>query len=137
MSNTTVTLDVGREVTIAHLDQHLTYSGHREGVPTRELNRTLIGQIVEDFRALAPDIGFEVFPPVEQPFPDRPPVSLLPGVACGAILKGLGQWPDGDPCLERLLVVWFQDEYAMPIDPNVRARIAALDWASLATQSEW
>jgi hypothetical protein len=54
-----------------------------------------------------------------------------------AALRVIDVTPGRDRCLERVLIIWFQDDYAMPIAAEVQARMVSLDWPSLATQVEW
>jgi hypothetical protein len=42
--------------------------------------------------------------------------------------------PNDEPCWETLVVVWFQDEYALPIAAQVLEQLHALDWNELAVQ---
>ena len=61
---------------------------------------------------------------------------LLPSVVCAALLKRVGTTPDDWPCRELLVVVWFQEEYAMPIAASEMAQLQSLDWKRLAVQLE-
>ena len=60
---------------------------------------------------------------VKERFPGRIP-EWLPRVQC------IGSFEDG---LTALVVVWFQDEYALPILEPALSQMLALDWESLAT----
>jgi len=39
---------------------------------------------------------------------------------------------DADSIASTLCVIWFQDEFAFPIDPHIKVELAALDWESRA-----
>lgn len=63
------------------------------------------------------------------------PAEWLPSVCCLIVLSSraigdiFGQ--------SRLAVLWYQDQFAMPIAPEALAWIETLDWESLAVDEEW
>jgi hypothetical protein len=70
------------------------------------------------------------------PYPTRPNAVFLPSVVCNAVLERVGSMPNDYPCWETLVVIWFQDEYALPIAASVLSQLQALDWKALAVQTE-
>jgi hypothetical protein len=79
-----------------------------------------------------------VIEPVQTPikydgrYPFGEPASL-PAIACVADFTSTGKsWE----YRSSLTVIWFQAEYAFPLDVNVEAALLALDWDRLAAQSE-
>jgi hypothetical protein len=134
--NAEITLQSGLHVTIVHLDQHLVYAGVVEGVPNSRINRELVAEAVREATTLCPDAQCHLIQPSESPYRGRPHIVLLPAVVCAALLKRVGTTPDDWPCRELLVVVWFQEEYAMPVAPSVMAQLQSLDWKRLAVQLE-
>jgi hypothetical protein len=129
-----ITLGSGREVSLCQLTQELTYAGLLEGVPNRKLNKMQVDGLVAKWRKLQP---VHLVPPVEtpiewrQPWPFGSEPAKLPTVTC------IGRfWSDtfitGDHPTT-LTIIWFQNEFAMPIDPAVLAKIIGLHWDALAT----
>ena len=56
----------------------------------------------------------------------------LPSIACTADFVSTGKtWE----YRANLTVIWFQDEYAFPLDPDIETSLRALDWDGLAHQS--
>jgi hypothetical protein len=125
------------------LNQSLVYAGLLEGVPHEEMNQRLIEGALRDAKKefgeaepflISPkqttlDIGRE--------YPFGKPATI-PGVRCIAYF--LCTWPTplgraGD--YSSMTIVWFQDQFALPIDPEVLDQIRAVDWLGLATNSEW
>lgn len=61
----------------------------------------------------------------------------FPAVVCVAVFNsdGLAK-PDAEP-MSSLTLIWFQDEFALPVDVEVLAHIQSLDWEALATEWCW
>lgn len=127
----------GLEVTLVQLDQHLVYAGLLEGTPNVRINRDIVADVVRTFSAMSPAANCHLFEPDQtQPYPERPHISLLPAVACGGFLRRVGRTEDDWPCWESVVLVWFQDAYAMPIDAKVLGQIYRTDWPALAAKTE-
>ena len=63
--------------------------------------------------------------------------AVLPGVRCIARFEALDPTRDGAGDYSVLVVAWFQDEFALPVDAQVLAHIQGLKWDELATNHEW
>lgn len=57
----------------------------------------------------------------------------LPMVRCIGSFKDVVTARAPGRGMSKLVVVWFQDEYAPPITEPVLSQLLSLDWASLAT----
>ena len=136
MSTGEITLNSNHEIRIVRLDQRPIYAGVLEGSPNSRINRGMIQGAVRGYASMAPAARCHLLEPVERPYPDRPKIVLLPPVVCGALLERRGSTVEDWPCWEHLVLVWFQDEYAMPIAPEILSVIQSLDWPRLATQIE-
>jgi hypothetical protein len=58
---------------------------------------------------------------------------LIPHIACLARFGSADPARDPNQDYSALVLVWFQDEFALPIDPGVVERIRAVDWNAHAT----
>jgi len=133
-------LDSGRRIQLKELRQFRTYEGRAEGLPTKEHN-----QVLQD-RLMASHAG--------QSYPHGPACLIRPEER-DLLYRGGKSYPLGTPaampaitCIGRfessspardqsmdcsaLLVIWFQEQFAFPVDPVAMARIAAIDWDGLA-----
>jgi hypothetical protein len=156
-----ISLSSGREITLSHLEQWRAYAGLLAGMPNREMN----GRVIEDARSRALQHGLEgaapvLVPPRLKPV-ERKPASAeylmrtgmtaeqsaardqqmhyeqLPAVVCVAVFNSDGLTkPDAEP-MSSLTLIWFQDDFALPVDAGVLAHIQALDWETLATEWCW
>lgn len=156
-----ITLNGGREIALAHIEQWRAYAGVLAGMPNRALN----DRVIEDARSRAlrhcmNGAAPVLLPPRLTPV-ERKPASAeylrltgmtaeqsaardrqmhyeqLPAVACVAVFNSDGlSKPDAEP-YSSLTLIWFQDDFAMPVDAGVLAQIQALDWEALATEWCW
>jgi hypothetical protein len=111
------------------LDQFQTYAGLLDGGPTHEMNERLLDELV-----VRPGVGSPyIVPPKEQPWnveSDSPfgPYMRFPWIQCrGRFSTGYAD----------LWVIWFQDGWALPIDPAVRAHLRRVDYDSLAVENNY
>ncbi len=156
-----ITLNSGREILLTHLEQWRSYAGVLAGMPNRGMN----GRIIEDARSRALRHGLEgaapyLVPPRLMPV-ERKPASAsylkltgmsaeqnaardqqmhyeqLPAVVCVAVFNsGELAKPDSEP-MSSLTLIWFQDDFALPVDAEVLAHIQSLNWEALATDWCW
>ena len=126
----------GRRLYIRELRQYLTYEGLLEGLPTAERNKQRLELLVVEHRN-KPYYGrpYLIRPtemPIEynrdgRPYPFGTP-SALPSVTCIGRCESLDPARDKNCDLSGLVVIWFQEEFAFPIDQAVIAQILAVDW---------
>jgi len=128
----------GRRVQMLTLDQWWTYGRHLAGSPTGELNRHILGQAAARYTRLDggnPPLVLEPVPaPVELPGSRAfdPHSVALPAATCAARF-GSGKLPGDDQGIASMLrVVWFQDDFAFPIDRVVAVELEAVDWEAHA-----
>jgi hypothetical protein len=158
-----ITLTDNRTIALVRLTQWLTYRGLLAGIPFRRMNQETIDYALEKASAECLDgLNPVLIPPVATPVPyqarPRPspsPLSgdgssegekqqwnsrhyeTLPAVACiGHFDSGALKRPGSEP-YSSLVVVWFQDRFAAPIDADVRVQIERLDWEGLAKDWIW
>ena len=134
----TYELASGREVRLLGIDQFRTYEGLLIGVPTREMNQERMDAL-RAFYIQPGEYGVPLLFEAEQ-VPVRTPQSLpglgtpakLPSITCVArfISDGL---EGSDKTWSVLRVIWFQDDFAFPIEDRVLQQIAEIDWEAHAT----
>ena len=137
----------GRIVRIGELCQFETYGGLIMGRPNEQINKkridaalsyakdkiwsatepTLIPPVICEPKITEEDITkYVIF--------DQP--QYLPIATCMAQLES-SPARDKKMFRSKLTVVWFQDQYAFPIDPHVLECIMQLDWTNIATDIDF
>lgn len=153
LSNSRLTLKSGRTVILEGLDQRLTYHGLLEGLPYPKLNDSLIESAIYEARKRCVP-GGEPFliPPPRRGHEDEPgemselakrfsksirqPLEFLPGVVCIGSFYDLNTALDSDWIFSTLVVVWFQDEFALPIVEPALSCLLEVDWENLSTGAD-
>ena len=145
------TLDSGRTIWLVALNQFGTSGGRMMGHPTSESNQRDLEQLVARHTQPEGDGVPYLIKPVETPLKVRrsKPRHCTPDTWARMLLRSNPQ--DGTParlpritCIARftsgtlandsdggrlvLRVIWFQDAFALPIDPLVITQLAAIDW---------
>jgi len=136
-------LDSGTEITLVTLLQYRTYGGLLEGLPTHGVNRDLIAGAMSIARSsyfrfknphLIPPIETPINVPKEKWILDdedwRP--AKLPAIVCVGKFKSYQPVRDPNESYSIAVIVWFQAEFAMPIDPAVLDQIRGLNWKTVA-----
>lgn len=144
--HTDVLLKSGRTIYLRELRQFQPYEEHEVlpgCIPTSEMNQRLLDQCLEAERGK----GFSepyLIRPTETPltFRDPPPLRLgqpaaLPAVGC------IGRFVSYDPArntnhnLSGLIVIWFQEQFALPIDPEVLEQLRKINWEQHASDFDY
>ncbi len=147
-SNVWIKLSCGRRIHLEELCQYRTYRGLLEGLPTKWLNREIIGRAKENVakKLWSPGTPF-LIQPVETPMDvpkerwfrheeDWQPVQI-PEIVCIAEFTSYDPARDGDEDYSYLNLVWFQNEFALPIDPGVEEQIRGIDWNGVASDASF
>jgi hypothetical protein len=119
---------LGITTELSALDQFRTYAGLLDGSPTHDMNK----QMLDDLMARESGRSY-VVRPEEHPWAvesDSPfgPFMRLSWIQCrGRFSTGLAD----------LCVIWFQDGWALPIDPAVRAHLRGVDFGALAAENDY
>jgi hypothetical protein len=124
-----------RSARLHELRQSLTYEGLLEGLPTVEGNQRRIKYVLQKSESQRYGVGPYLVPPVEkpierpsgEPYPFGTP-SSLPSVTCIARFEAIGPTVPGKGDGSGLVVVWFQECFALPIDSEVLLHLRNLDW---------
>ena len=148
-------LDSGRNATLKHLDQSQTYAGMLEGTPNKKSNEWGIASDLKRATEYPQTIGQPyLIPPVTRdylrtpgdmdsirertsklpPEWERDP-EWLPLVRCIGVFQS-NAVSNNSMDASFLTVVWYQDEFAMPIAPNIMTELRSLDWDAISTDIE-
>ncbi len=134
-----LTLRSGRRIQLLALDQSLTYEGLLLGVPTRELNRRMMDHLIASHADPNGYGGPYLIEPEQRPLevPPRHPVNgtpaSLPGITCIARFMSNAIRRDPDCIWSVLRVIWYQEDFAFPIDQVVLERLSVIDWEAHAS----
>ena len=132
----------GHEVGLTRLEQAYVDTGLFKDVPTRERNRQIIDAMLDGERRRSGAEPYLIRPedrPIQSGDDAHPLAhdSYLPSVAC----RGYFQCPrpvrDMIQDCSALTIIWFQDEFAFPLDPLVREQLLAIEWERFATDHEY
>jgi len=137
-------LPSGRRLYLRELRQYLTYEGLLEGLPTAERNKQRLERLVAEHRDKPYAGGPYLIRPTEtrveykrdEPYPFGTPAAL-PSVTCIGRFDSLQPARDKSRDLSGLVVIWFQDEFAFPIDPAVVSQLLAIDWEAHAADMDY
>jgi hypothetical protein len=142
----TISLPAGHQLLVEELWQWKTYTGLLVGLPDDEINKLIVEKAVEKGRTRWGGKPFLLRPTVLLVNYGDPPEAevapTLPAIVCLArfeyhpsysnALRGrpAKQWPAIMATLRTkvLTVVWFQDDFAFPIEPPIYEQILAIDW---------
>jgi len=141
-----IVLTSGREIGLISLNQSFTYHGLLEGAPTARMNQMIIDHAVQEERNKQHGQALYLIPPTQTPitfpgstrYPFGEPIRI-PGILCVARYNSRHPVHDhSDPILyySQLSVIWFQEDFAFPIDGAVLEELRQLDWEKLAYDVE-
>ena len=116
----------GVRASLTFLSQSLTYAGLLEGIPTPEMNANTIASARQRHGGVHDPLVIE---PVQTPFPLKGPDrfgerALLPRVFCVSEYKWASDY--------YLTLIWWQEEWALPIDGTVAENIRQVAWRDVA-----
>lgn len=130
----------GPSIELRALNQSLTYGGLLEGIPTVEMNHELRLAALGAGRSFAHAEPL-LIPPAETPIQMSRPYPLgvpskMPAVQCIGRWQGPLETRGDEVGWTKLTIIWYQEDWAMPIAPEVAAQIQALDWSRHAIFDE-
>ncbi|MEU6206840.1 hypothetical protein ABZ814_25010 [Micromonospora musae] len=135
----------GRDIALTEVHLALTYGGLLEGYPMRRLNDMITGGLARRAARVLPGAPVHVINPprTQEPDPNPDPlpfgpVEYLPSVIVMGRFSS-GPIDDGkDPVLHRshLVIVWLQDDVAMPSPDGAPAGLSIVDWERWAEDFE-
>jgi hypothetical protein len=126
------------------LRQFHVYEGLLEGLPTTEMNQRVVERMVDEERRRLGGGEPYVIRPVEtpikyrrgRPYPFGQPNSV-PGVGCVGRFHSFQPARDSARDCSELVVIWFQDEFALPIEPSIWEQLLGIDWDQHASDYDY
>ena len=136
-----IILNSGREIILSSIYQNHTYSGLLCGYPNKKMNDMNIKKAMRSARNKMDSKATYLVPPpllevkiddsVKQFYADEE-VMRIPSITCYAQFESSSiKWDKGSDA-SCLTIVWYQDDFALPIDESVVEHIKAIDWDNLA-----
>ncbi|TYB91316.1 hypothetical protein FXF53_30660 [Micromonospora sp. WP24] len=140
-----VVLPNGRDIALTEVHLALTYGGLLEGYPMRRLNDMIVGELAQRAARVLPGAPVHVVDPPRTQESDLNsgslpfgPVESLPSVIVMGRFSS-GPVDDGkDPVLHRsrLVIVWLQDNVALPSSEGASAGLGVVEWERWAEDFE-
>ncbi|HEV7404591.1 MAG TPA: hypothetical protein VGO11_16745 [Chthoniobacteraceae bacterium] len=137
-----IRLGSGRDIFLVALNQSRTYEGLLEGLPTKEKNRGIVERTIQCAEELWGGAAYLITPPetpitLDHDYPFGTPASI-PGIVCCARFRSrTSVRPDDGDDYSELTFVWFQSDYALPIDESTLTQMGSLDWNAHATDYQY
>lgn len=138
-----IELASGRLIRLSRITQWRTNGGLLCGKPTPEMNDDNLLHTLDKAREFGKGLGEPVLiEPRRTPVPpivgrDLPPAEWLPATTCIAMFDSNALQRDDSEPYSSLVIAWFQDEFALPIDDTVLHEIRQIDWERFATDWCW
>ena len=138
-----ITFPSGRIASLVELTQSLTYAGLLAGLPNSRFNQRQIDDLIKEGRRIhiggrAPVLIDPNIKTIEHTRRGRPVQELrLPDICCAARFESGALLRANSEPYSSLVVVWFQDEFAMPIAPDIEQQMAKIDWEKDAVDWCW
>ncbi|MBS1635182.1 MAG: hypothetical protein JST26_04610 [Bacteroidetes bacterium] len=135
--NNELTIEKNKQVLITGLYQWRTYGGLIDGIPHNKMNDRILKELPNRAKKLCTDIPVYIIEPKQTPipydgkYPFGVPMSM-PSVICVAELSSGQPVRDMDMHGSQLIVAWFQDQYALPIDHAILDKIKEIHWSKFA-----
>jgi len=132
-----IVLGSSRSIALRELRLRGTYEGLLSGLPTKEKNRRLLERLAKSEVHARYGVAPHIVPPVETeielPSGETYPFGLparLPQVVCTARFESLSPTSKSAGDASGLVVVWFQEDFAVPPPSEVLLRLQSIDWDS-------
>lgn len=132
--NNSIIIGDNIKVSIQSITQMLTYRGMYEGVPTKEINGSIIENIVQQARKLSSLNNFHLIEPDQKPIILNEAYAygapaMLPAVVCIAELHCSSVFKDQSNDSSALGLIWFQNDFMLDVDASISEKIKAVPFA--------
>jgi hypothetical protein len=125
-----------KQVTIKRIKQWHIYDGLLEGLPTTRMNNRILADVKEDAKKFCGLDEIYLIEPQQTPipydgkYPFGEPASL-PSVACIIELWHYTTFRDDKKDFSSLGIIWFQNDYAFPIDEEIIEKIKQIPFSKI------
>ena len=138
-----IKLNCGRVIQLESINQSETYAGLTLGIPRKKMNDDRIASFRRQTETLfyMPPIVIE---PGRTPFdaiPDHPGAAeflgdreFMPKIVCSALFRSMTV-RKGQPNFTMLPFLWFQPDWALPVDAGVLEKMKSTDWDAHAREA--
>ena len=130
-----------KKIHMTKIEQRYSYDGLISGLPDSDINDRIISHALSEAYRLSYSNTHLIEPQrtkVKYTSAGRTAeYEKIPGIRCIAAFKCYDPAKDEKADQSKLSLVWFQNNFAMPIEENVRNAIKALDWNELAMDESY
>lgn len=131
-----------KEVTIKSIKQWHTYAGLLEGIPTDRKNKGIITQTIKEAKEFSGIKEVYLIEPEQKPIPYYRKIrfgnpAALPEVTCIAKLWYHDVFRNKDKMFSSLCIVWFQKDYAFPIETNILNAIKEIPFSKICGEFDY
>jgi len=142
MKKSNLIIDNDLEVTIGHIDQWLTYSGMLEGIPTDRWNAKVIERTKIQAKGRFHSEAIHLIEPTQKPIEVHRKYALgkpmkLPAVTCMMNIYSSEVFRDQDKMGSSLVIIWFQDDYAFPIEAAILQKIKEIPFRKICEEFDF
>ena len=140
--NSNLIIKTNKDVTIKSIKQWHTYGGLLEGIPTDKLNERIINRTKKEAKEFSGIEEIYLIEPKQKPidydgkYPFGNPASL-PGVTCIAELWHNDVFKNTDKMFSSLCIIWFQDDYAFPIEEDILNKIKEIPFSKVCGEFDY
>lgn len=140
--NSSLIIENNKEVTIKSIKQWHTYGGLLEGIPTDKMNTQIIERTKIEAKEFSRMEEIYLIEPKQEPidydgnYPFGNPAAL-PGVTCVAELWHNDVFRDTDKMFSSLCIIWFQEDYAFPIDEEIVKDIKEIPFSKICGEFDY
>lgn len=134
IENSSLIVDGNLEVRIEKIKQFYTYQNILEGVPSEEDNEEIVRRAIRSLQTFTGLDHVHAIKPVMIPIPldirmrcDRV-IETLPKICCMIKVNHDRPYKDLNMDYSALGILWFQSQFAMPIDPIILLRIKEINF---------
>ncbi|NHN25988.1 hypothetical protein FIA58_009910 [Flavobacterium jejuense] len=140
--NSYLIIENNKEVTIKSIKQWHTYGGLLEGIPNDKMNARIIERTKIEAKEFSHMEEIYLIEPKEMPidydgkYPFGNPAAL-PGVTCVAELWHNDVFRDTNKMFSSLCIIWFQEDYAFPIDEEIVKAIKEIPFSKICGEFDY
>ena len=139
MNNKRVIIDRDLEVIIVEIKQYHTYRNMLEGIPNSRHNKIILERPINEAKELFDLQNIHLIEPIitpieyegEYPFGKT---ESLPEITCLAELRCYSAFKNENMDYSGLGLVWFQDDYAFPIEKTINDIIKTISYRKICEE---
>jgi hypothetical protein len=139
---TSLTIENGKKAYLDSLHQWRTYGGLLEGIPTDKMNANILERVLVEAKHHTYTSAIFVIKPEQVPIPydGKYPFGnpmQMPATTCVASLTCLDTARNHSMDGSALTIVWYQENFAFPIEEAILESIKQITWSQLAEDFEY